>query len=260
MPSRPNAQVARRGRLQNRRQGQLEVGRGPRRQVGPRRPADARAQRPDGAPVRVLRPDLLQPAAVERQEVAEPLRLGVERRLKERGVPRREPVDLALALAQFLEQNGQQERAGVVVGAVALREVRDRVRGVLEHPGRVGHPRQVVEPPVGQVGLLLGEGAHRERLVRLVLAAQTGLLERLHVVLARTAPRSSRGPAGTPARTSRPPRVVAEQSADFAARAPSGRRTAPAPRGRRRAAPRRASTASRRPPCRTRTRTPACPT
>ena len=118
-------------------------------------------------------------------------------------------------LAQLLQQHRQQQGAGVVVGAVPLREIGDGVGGVLEHPRRVGHPRQVVEPPVGQLGLLLGEGADRQRLERLVLAAEAGLLERLHVVPCGLLPdHLAAEPVGLLAHRS-PPRLVAQQPADL---------------------------------------------
>ena len=259
MPSRPKAQA--RGEVVSRTAGRAsskceaaQAGRSGRRDRPTQVPSAQRAR-----PWRVLRADLLQPAAVEAQEVAEPLPLAVEGRLEERGVGRGEPLDLRPALAQLLQEHGQQQGAGVVVGAVPLREVGDGVGGVLEHPRRVGQPRQVVEPPVGQLGLLLGEGAHRQRLERLVLAAEAGPLERLHVVACGLLPDHLAAQAVRLLAHRGPPRLVAAAARRSPAPAPSGRRTARAPRGRRPAAPRRASRASRRSPCRSRTSRPACP-
>jgi hypothetical protein len=53
-------------------------------------------------------------------------------------------------LAEFLQEHGQEQGPGVVVGAVPFGEIRNGVGGVLEHPRGVGHPLQVVEPPVGR--------------------------------------------------------------------------------------------------------------
>ena len=203
MPSRPKAQA--RGEVISRTGGRAsskcdaaQDGRSGRRD----RPTQApRAQR--ARPWQSSEPTSSSQRRSKPRKLRNRLRLAVEGRLEERRVGRGEPLDLRPVLAQLLQEHRQQQGPGVVVGAVALGEVGDGVGGVLEHPRRVGHPRQVVEPPVGQLGLLLGERAHRQRLERLVLAAEAGPLERLHVVVGGRAPRSSRGPAGTPACTSR---------------------------------------------------------
>jgi len=148
-------------------------------------------------------PTLLQPAAVEPQEVAEPFRLGVERGLEKCGVPCREPLDLRPALPEFLQQHREQQRAGVVVGAVSLVVIGNGVCRVLEHPGRVGHPRQG-----GRAASRAGRLAVRPACApRAAYTADPGApaasAERIPCSAAPTAPRSSRGRAGTLAHTSR---------------------------------------------------------
>ena len=135
------------------RQGELEVRGGPGREVGTPRSSDARAQRPEGTTLTILRPDLFQPSSVEAHEVAEPFPLAVEGRLEERRGGCGEALDLQAVQAQLSQEHGQQQGAGVVVGAVPLGEVGDGVAGVLEEPGGVGQALQVVQAPVRQVVL-----------------------------------------------------------------------------------------------------------
>ena len=167
---------------------------------------------------------------------------------------------VGLVLAQLVQKHRQQQGPGVVVGAVPLLEVGDGVGGVLEDPRRVGQRPEVVEPPVGELGLLLGERAHRERLERLVLAAVAAPAGRSPCNGRRTGSRSSRGPAR-------------RRGWHIARRRGSSRQqAADLPRQRRRvgerhehaaavgqAGPRRASTASRRSPCRNRTQYASVP-
>ena len=72
MPSRPNAQA--RGEVVSgtRRQRLVEELRGPGLEVAALRAADAGAQRPERPALAVVGADVLEPAAVEAHEVAEP--------------------------------------------------------------------------------------------------------------------------------------------------------------------------------------------
>ena len=205
-----------RDHLGGRRQRLVEELRGPELQVPPPRTAHARPQRPERPAIAVVGPDLLQPGAVEAHEVAEPPLRPVEGVIQERGVGRRQPVDLPRALAELLQEHGQQERPGVVVGAVPLGEMGDRRAGVLEQPGRVGHPHQVVEPPAGQVHRLLGQRAHGLRLVGDVQPAPPRPGERLHVEVGDVAP--DHLPAQHVGLLAHrvPPRLVAQQVDDLA--------------------------------------------
>ena len=114
--------------------------------------------------------------------------IAVERRLEERRGRRGHAVDLGLFVAEVVEKHGQQECPGVVVRAVTFLEVWDGVRGVLEDPGGIGHPLEMVESPGGELGLLLGERPHRQGLVGLILSAEAGLLKRLLVMVGRPLP------------------------------------------------------------------------
>ena len=164
----------------------------------------------------VVGADFLEPAAIEPQEIAKPAAAAVECIVQERRVGRRQAVDLGGALAELFELDGQEQRTGVVVGAVALGEVGDRRVGVLEHAGRVGHSHQVVQPPARQIHRLFGQGADRQRLVRRVEPASPRSLERFHVEVSDVAPDhlATQHVGLFPHRV--PPGLVAQQLADLA--------------------------------------------
>jgi len=100
-----------------------------------------------------------------------------ERGLEECGIDSSEPMDLRLPLPEFLQKYRKEQGPCVVVGAVTFGEIRNGVGRVLEHSRGVGHALQVVEPPIGEFGLLLGQGPDRQRLDRLVLPAEACPLE-----------------------------------------------------------------------------------
>ena len=114
---------------------------------GPELQRPCRRDRPTHAPraqrasaVAVVRADLLEPAAVETHEVAEPAALAVEGGVA--GTRRRSwPAGSTCGdpAPSSSRSTVKQQGPGVVVGAVALGEVGNRVAGVLEQAGRVGH-------------------------------------------------------------------------------------------------------------------------
>ena len=59
--------------------------------------------------MRVVGADLLEPAAIKAEEVAEPAAASVECEVQECRVGRRQAVDLGRALAELLELDGQEE-------------------------------------------------------------------------------------------------------------------------------------------------------
>ena len=79
---------------------------------------------------------ILEPAAIEAEEVAKPAFSPVECEIQECRVGRRQADQLGRALTELLELDGQEQSPGVVIGAVAFGEVGDRGVGVLEHSGR----------------------------------------------------------------------------------------------------------------------------
>ncbi len=110
------------------------------------RPAPA----PDGpkrAAVAVLAADLFQPLALVAHEIAEAPAGFLERGGKKREVARRQQVEVFLRRRHrgVLQQIAQQEGAGVVIGAIALEQVRHVVDRVLEDARAVGHACHVVE-------------------------------------------------------------------------------------------------------------------
>ena len=109
-----------------------------------RRASHACAQRPERPPMTVLRSLLVQPAPVKAQVVVEAIRFEIERVMEERGGGGGQCPHGLRILAQFTEQDGENEGPGVVVGAVAFGKIRNAEDGVLEDSGGVGHPRQMI--------------------------------------------------------------------------------------------------------------------
>ena len=83
--------------------------------------------------------------------------------------------------AELAEQVAEDEAPGVVVGAVALLEIRHVEMRVLEDAGTVGHPLDMIEPEGRQVVGTAGEGPVREGGPRLGHAIRAGLLEGLEI-------------------------------------------------------------------------------
>ena len=132
----------------------------------PDRPTQAPSTQ--SAAVAVVRAHLFEPAAIKTEKVAKPVTAPVECEVQECRVRRRQAVQVGLTSSKLLELDGQEESPGVVVGAIAFGEVRDRGVGVLEDAGGVGHSNQMIEPPARQIHGLFGQGPHRLRLVRRV--------------------------------------------------------------------------------------------
>ena len=251
---------ARRGELRHRRQRLLEELAG--HDLEARGTASGRRPGPSAQSARPWQssePCVLQPAAVEAQEVAEPPRAGIEGVLQERRVGRGQRPHALRLLPQLFQQHGEHEGAGVVVGAVALGEVRHGEDGVLEDAGRVGHPREVVELQLRQLARLLVERLDGERLARQRRPLAPRLLERLHVQPRHVAPDHLAAQLVGVLAHRVPPRLVAQQAAHLARNGLGVAERHEHAAVRRPAVPRRASTASRRPPCPRRTRRPACP-
>src|SRR4051794_23528842 len=89
---------------------------------------------------------LVQPTAVEAHVVVEATRTLVERVQEEGATSRRESPHTFGFFADFAQQHCKKERTRIVVCAVALREVGNAERGVLEPSGRVGHPHEMIPP------------------------------------------------------------------------------------------------------------------
>ena len=106
----------------------------------------------------------LEPFAVETHEIAETPGVADKRVLEESGVSRAGDADFGRAFVESLEEHGEQESAGVVVGAIAVVEPRHGENGVLVDTGAVGHAQEMIEPPRRQAGML-AEGCGRARFV-----------------------------------------------------------------------------------------------
>ena len=94
-----------------------------------------------------------------------------------------ELLQLGRVFSQLFEEDGEQQRPGVVVGAVALGEVGNGVTGVLKQAGAVAHALQVVQAPVGQLGLRFVEGTEDHRPGRNIGATTAGMGKRGHVLV-----------------------------------------------------------------------------
>ena len=132
--------------------------------------------------------------------------------------------DVDLVAAGVLDERHREQRARVVVQAVAVLVARHRERRVLEQAGVVGHRPQVPEARLGQVHRARGEGAGVERGAHPVPVGLAGALEARQVARGDRGPRHVAAVLG-PARAHRAaPRVVAQKLGD---RAGDGRRIAP---------------------------------
>ena len=67
--------------------------------------------------------------------------------LEKRGGGGLQALDFLPALAEFLEERGEDQRAGVVIGAIPVIEPRHGVDGVLENPGGIAHSKEVSKAP-----------------------------------------------------------------------------------------------------------------
>ena len=89
---------------------------------------------------------------------------------------------------QFLEKDGKQKGAGVVVGAVAVLIPWHGETRVLQHAGSVGHADQMIEAPRGQVGVLAQVRGALRSLAAVGLEMHAGLVENAGVFAGHMAP------------------------------------------------------------------------
>ena len=117
------------------------------------------AERPNRAPVTVLRADHLGEAARVAHEVSEATLLRVESVVHEGEVPRRElSHDLRIFGRGVFEEGHQKQGSRVVVEAIAILAGWNREGGVLQDAGAVGHRFQVLQVDPGQLGRTHGQG------------------------------------------------------------------------------------------------------
>ena len=90
--------------------------------------------------------------------------------------------------AQFIQQGAEDERPGVVVGAVAFQEIGHVEQGVLEDAGAVAHAHDVIQPERGQVIGPAGQGPLGESGARNHPPFLAGPLEGIQVALPRGRP------------------------------------------------------------------------
>ena len=107
----------------------------------------------------VLGADGFEPAAVVAHEVAKASGGRIERVGEKRDTRGGELVEGGGCFAVLFPEQGEEEGAGVVVGAVAVGEVGHGEQGVLQHAGGVTHAQDVIEFELGQARGVLGERA-----------------------------------------------------------------------------------------------------
>src|SRR5690242_14177464 len=101
------------------------------------------AKRPQSAPVAILRTDILQPAAVEGQQIAKAASVFVERVRNERQIASCQRGNLfRRTQPQFLQQNRGNQSTGIIVDGISFSIVWDREGGMLEKTCVVSHTSQ----------------------------------------------------------------------------------------------------------------------
>src|SRR5262249_15115781 len=96
----------------------------------------------------------VQPAAVEAHKIMEGPRRGGERVLQKRRVSGGQRSRLLWLLVQFIQENGKNEAAGIVMRGVAQGKILHGIRRVLEYAGGVGHAQKVVQLQLRQFARL----------------------------------------------------------------------------------------------------------
>ena len=103
------------------------------------------AQRPNRPAMAIFGSLLVEPAAVDAQEIVEARRFWIEGIVQERGVGCGQRPDTLGSFFQLAQQHRQNERAGVVVRAVAFRKIRRGEARVLENARRIGHTVKMIQ-------------------------------------------------------------------------------------------------------------------
>ncbi len=181
--------------------------------------ACAFAERPQCSPVAVFGALVFKPGPVEAHEVAKALGVGIPGVLHEGGKAGRQDFGQTF-FAGIVEGTGQQQGAGVVIDAIAVRAIGHRMHGVLEQAGVVAHRQKMAELHVRHV-----RGRGDQRRDRCQLGAGDHLqpvtlprmLERSQIALGGALP-GHRPAGGVGAFAHRQPaRVVGEQLRNFVA-------------------------------------------
>ncbi len=118
------------------------------------------AERPERARVAVFGALWLQPDSAVAHEIPKPLRVGVPGMLNKRREPRRQDFR-QLRFAGVVQRAGQQQRARIVVDAIAVRAVGHRVNGMLQKPRVVAHREKMRCAHIGKFILIRAGGGLR---------------------------------------------------------------------------------------------------
>ena len=92
----------------------------------------------------ILRSRVFKPGPIKAHEIAKALGVGIPGVLDEGGEAGRQYLRQAL-LAGVVERARQQQRAGIVIDAIAVRTIRHAMNGVLKQAGIVAHRQEVID-------------------------------------------------------------------------------------------------------------------
>ena len=121
-------------------------------------------------------------------EVAKAAAVAVESVLHEGGILGRKPPARRRVVARQLQQNHEQERARVVVRAVAVGVAGHGIGRMLKDADRIGQPLHMIQRELGELDGLLSQGLHREPRAMMMPVVAARLAERCEIMMGRLAP------------------------------------------------------------------------
>ena len=107
--------------------------------------SDQIAECPKRATLCIVAPVVLEPAPVVGHEVAEPASLIIEGMAQKTQVHGGKVAQRGIQRLEALCHDGDNQRTGIVVHAIAVRPVWNRVPGVLKNARSIGHPAHMVQ-------------------------------------------------------------------------------------------------------------------
>src|SRR6476646_2529731 len=130
--------------------------------------AERRSRSPKCPGMAVLRTFAFQPMSLMTHEISKATTFLIKSMPQKREVDAGQTLELLLSdlTRRFLQEQGEDEVTGIVVGAVSLREIRHIKDRVLKNAGGIGHPKQVIEFERWQLIGPIVERSNRESLAR----------------------------------------------------------------------------------------------
>ncbi len=142
---------------------------------------DAKAKSPKGVALAVFGPGFVEPAAIKAHEIVEATELGIEGVMKEGGVGGGAMGQARRSQASALQDHGQGESAGVVVGAIAFGKKRGSITRMLKNAGGISETKEMIEFQLWQMRGLLIEGLHGRLPVTDEVVIRARLLEGIEI-------------------------------------------------------------------------------